>query len=212
MVRDPVAVQDLIVAGVHAQETLALMSDDRWLEKPPSMGWTRLVTVSHICGALLFYATQLAVGSGKREETVRPDESAITGEKLPELMIAQVKLLAAVAASAEPGTRAWHPVGLPDTEGVLAMGCAEVMLHSWDAVGGLDLEFVGDEGISDRVLRRLFPWAPAETPCWQTLLFVTGRGELPGFESPGDRWMWHNDVLEEWDGREKWSDRWVGRA
>ncbi|MBT4516260.1 MAG: hypothetical protein HOC77_14355 [Chloroflexi bacterium] len=212
MARDPVTIDDLIISGAAAHTVLAQITASGWSDRPPNMEWTRLVTVTHICSALLFYATQLAVGSGKHEETIRPDESTMTGEKLPELLISQCKLLAAVAKGSPPNTRGFHPVGQPDAEGFLAMGCTEILLHTWDAMAGTGIEFKGDDGVADRVLRRLLPWAPTETPRWQTFLFATGRGELPGYESPGDRWMWHNDPLEEWDGHEKRSDHWVGRV
>ena len=212
MTRNPVTTEDLIQSGSDARRALARVGDGLWLEKPPSMEWTRLTTVSHICRAMLFYATQLAGRSDTRVEYILPDETIMVGEKLPDLMMSQVRLLAAVAESAPPESRAWHPTGLPDPEGFLAMGCAEVMLHTWDTVGGTDVQLLGDEGVADRVLQRLFPWVPTDTPRWDTLLFSTGRGELPGYESPSDRWMWHNDVLEMWDGKEKRSDRWSSRA
>lgn len=211
MSREPVTTDDLARSGLDARNALSRISADDWLERPPNMEWTRLITASHICSALLFYATQLASGVTKPQATVPLDESLMTGEKLPPLVVTQARLLAAVAESAPPGTRGFHPVGHPDAEGFLAMGSLEILMHTWDAMAGTGVAFVGDEGVADHVLRRLLPWAPTNTPRWQTLLFATGRGELPGRESPGDRWMWHNDILEEWDGREKRSEHWVGR-
>ncbi len=212
MTRIPVTTDDLVQSGAVAREALSQISGDDWVEKPPNMEWTRLITASHICNALLFYATQLASGVPEPQESAPLDESIVTGEKLSAVVASHARLLAVVAGSASPGTRGWHPTGLPDAEGFLAMGCAEILLHTWDALAGTGIEFVGDEGTAGRVLGRLLPWAPADTPRWQTLLFATGRGDLPGRESPGDRWMWHNAVLEEWDGYEKRSDHWVGRV
>ncbi len=211
MSRQPVTTDDLVAAGAAAYETLSQIAEPQWQEKPPRMDWTRHVIASHICGALQFYATQLAVGSDRYTPTIRLDEAGIKSYERPGLVKSQTTLLAAVARGAAPGTRAWHPSGLPDSEGFLAIGCTEVLLHCWDAVQGTDLEFEGDSEISDRILRRIFPWAPTETPRWQTLLFVTGRADLEGHESPGEQWMWHSNLLDEWDGAEPRSDMWVKR-
>ena len=39
------------------------------------------------------------------------------------------------------GVRAFHRTGLPDVEGFIAMGSAEILLHGYDAVVGMDAEF-----------------------------------------------------------------------
>lgn len=209
MTRQPVTPEDLIACGVAARDALAQLNDAQWGEKPPNMDWTRFIICSHICGASQFYATQLAVGSDTYTPTVRLDEAAMKSEEMPELVRSQTALLAKVARGVPADVRAWHRSGLPDIEGFLAMGCAEVLLHCWDAVQGTGIKFVGDEGLSDRVLQRLFPWSPTDTPRWQTLLFATGRGDLDGFDSPGERWMWHSNLLTEWDDKESRSDVWI---
>lgn len=211
MTRQPVTSEDLLAAGEAARDSLAHLSEAQWGVKSPSMEWTRFITASHICAALQFYATQLAVGSSSYTATIRIDEAQLKAEALPEHVKSQASLLAAVAAGVLSDTRAWHSSGIPDIEGFLAMGCAEVMLPCWDATNGTEIEFAGDDEIAGRTLQRLFPWAPTDTSPWETLLFATGRGELDGHESPGERWMWHNSPLNEWDGREPRSDRWVSK-
>lgn len=209
--REPVTAEDLVTCGNAVQKVLQEIPGGLWTAKPPNMTWTRLVTASHICGALLFYATQLANGSPTYTQTINQNESLMTGENLPELVKAQSMLLAAVSRGVPPNARAWHGSGSPDSEGYLAMGCAEVLLHCWDIVGGTGHVFSGDDTIASRIVQRLFPWSPTDTPGWQTLLFATGRGELAGHESPGQNWEWQNAPLDEWDGNERRSDRWVGR-
>ena len=39
-----------------------------------------------------------------------------------------------------------------------------------------------------------------DTSGWLTLLWATGRGELAGQEFLGESWIWHNDLLSEWEG------------
>ena len=203
---------DLLAAGAAASEALSRIAELQWHEKPDGMGWTRYIVASHLCGALQVYATQLASGTPAYVPVMKQNEVDTKGEEWPELVRSQTALLAAVATGAAPGTRAFHPAGSPDTEGFLAMGCVETLLHCWDIVKDTAIEFSGDDATSCRVLQRLFPWAPTDTPRWQTLLFATGRGALDGHESPGDRWMWHNRPLDEWDGTEPRSDAWVGRG
>ena len=205
--RAPVTPGDLVSAGEMARVALAQLSDVQWQARAEPLAWTRDGTAVHICGALQFYATQLAVRSAEYTETVRLDSAAMNTEALPDLVHSQSTLLAQVAVAAPGGARAWHPSGSPDAEGFLAMGCAEVLLHAWDCLSGTTAEFQPDEGLADRVTRRLFPWTPLDTPRWESLLWATGRGDLTGHESPGDNWKWHNPPLDEWDGQEKRRDR-----
>jgi len=57
----------------------------------------------------------------------------------------------------------------------------------------------------------MFPWAPTDTPPWPTLLWATGRAELDGQEFLGESWIWHSDLLEEWEGGIPNSRIWLGR-
>lgn len=211
MTRDPVTPDDLRKSATQTRAAMEAIKADEWDEAPPRMTWTRKVTGMHTVNALHFYATQLASGSRERVATFDIDEANTRSERIPALISSSAAILARVAEASPAGSRAFHSAGSPDPEGFLAMGCTEVLLHCWDAVNGMDAGFTGDGGISDRILRRLFPWSPVDTPRWQTLLFATGRGELPGHESPGDRWGWHNRPLDEWDGNEVKTDLWAGR-
>ena len=100
---------------------------------------------------------------------------------------------------------------MADVEGFLAMGCVEILLHGYDTVAGTDAEFDPDHELCQRVLGRLFPWAPLDKPGWLTLLWATGRGELEGQDFLGESWAWHNDLLSEWEGNLPNSTRWIGR-
>lgn len=211
MARTPVSYEDLLKSGEAARSALINLTDTEWQAKPPNMTWTRLETVSHVCSALQGYATQLAAGTLQREARLQPDPNSMTSDLLPGLVLSGTRILAAVSRGMPPETRGWHSAGSPDPEGFLAMGCAEVLLHCWDVVNGTGETFEADDDLSEHTLRRLFPWSPANTPPWQTLLFATGRIELPVHESPGDGWGWHNAPLDEWDGKEVRFDEWVGR-
>jgi hypothetical protein len=74
------------------------------------------------------------------------------------------------------------------------MGITEVLVHAYDICAGLNLPWAPDEALCDRVLRRLFPEAPADTPRWEMFLWCTGRGELPG-RPRLDQWSWSSEPL-----------------
>lgn len=212
--RQPVTPDDLRAAAALECEALLKVTDAEWDAMPPKMTWTRKATIVHTVGALHFYATQLASGSSKATgfaPTFRPDAERIDKKDLPGLLMSSAAILARIADGSPVGARGLHPAGCPDAEGFLAMGCVEVLMHAWDTVSGTSASLTAPDDMSERVVRRLFPWSPAGAPGWQALLFETGRAEIDGCESPGDMWMWHNDPLDEWDGTVKRSERWRGR-
>ena len=59
------------------------------------------------------------------------------------------------------------------------MGVAETLLHTHDITLGLGVPWQPPQRLSALVLRRLFPDAPAGAAP-EVLLWMTGRGELPG--------------------------------
>jgi hypothetical protein len=91
-------------------------------------------------------------------------------------------------------------MGMADTNGFLAMGCDEILVHEWDAVRGLGDELTPPADLAERVLRRLFPWTPTDETPWPTLLWANGRAELPSRERLGPDWAWHCAPLDVWDG------------
>jgi hypothetical protein len=89
-----------------------------------------------------------------------------------------------------PEVRAYHGYGVSDPEGFAAMGIVETLVHTHDLAEGLGLAWDPPADVCARVLTRLFPDAPGTTAPWPTLLWATGRAELPG----RDRltvWRWH---------------------
>jgi hypothetical protein len=108
--------------------------------------------------------------------------------------------LAAVARAAPPGARAYHNHSMADTTGFIAMGCDEILVHGWDAVRGFGADFAPPAELAERVLRRLFPWAPTNESPWLALLWANGRADLPSRVRTGPDWSWHCAPLDEWDG------------
>jgi uncharacterized protein (TIGR03083 family) len=189
----------VLEAAGGCQALLGAALDRDWSRPIPGLEWTVVDAVTHLAEGTLWYATDLAAGPRElstmdlrvRPTTPPPDLVATIG--------AFATVLARVIDATPPDTRGWHPFGLADASGFAAMGCDELLVHTDDAARGLDLPFTPPVGLVEATLRRLFPWAPADTEPWPTLLWANGRIDLPGQERQVD-WRWHCAPLEEWDG------------
>ncbi|MEU2033869.1 hypothetical protein [Nocardia amamiensis] len=98
-------------------------------------------------------------------------------------------LLVAMVRTRPPHTRAYHVFGISDPEGFAAMGSVETLVHTHDLAQGLRLDWSPPADLCSRALARLFPDAPQSTDPWTTLLWATGRAELPGHPLPAT-WRW----------------------
>ncbi|MDQ1018385.1 RimJ/RimL family protein N-acetyltransferase [Streptomyces afghaniensis] len=103
-------------------------------------------------------------------------------------------LFAAAIRTTPREVRAFHPYPFrsANREGFAAMGVAEVLLHTHDIAEGLGVAYEPAPELCDFALTRIFPHVqPGPTP-WRTLLWTTGRGDLPGRE-PVTEWRWNNN-------------------
>jgi hypothetical protein len=188
---------DLRAAGTAVQELFARVPDGG--AAVPLLGTDVVGVAAHITSCLVWYADDLV--AGPVEVTAfdlvrRPD--ADLAEVLAQLRAA-AEVLARVVDAADPAERGAHDWGLADASGFAGMGCAEMLLHTWDVADGRELSWAPPALLADTVRARLFPWAPADADPWAALLWATGRGELPGRE-PVTSWRWHCAPLSEWDG------------
>jgi RimJ/RimL family protein N-acetyltransferase len=105
-------------------------------------------------------------------------------------------LLAATVRTTSRQVRAFHPYPFrsADRAGFAAMGIAEVLLHTHDMATGLDIPYRPAEELAESVLTHLFPHVQPGPTSWQTLLWATGRGELPG-RAPVTGWRWNNNLV-----------------
>jgi hypothetical protein len=207
--RNPVASDDLRVAAGLCAGSVRRLEPELWDKLAYGLEWTRSHTVAHICDALDFYAGDLATRAAENPGSRGLKYAEGSVEASAGQLEYTAEVLAIVADEAPAGTRAFHSTGLPDAEGFLAMGCVEILLHGYDAVAGTEAEFDPDNELCRRVLNRLFPWAPDNQFGWLTLLWATGRGELDGQEFLGESWVWHNDLLSEWEGNIPRSQAWL---
>ena len=170
-----------------------------WDRLIPGMLWSVREVVAHISEVLLWNAGNLSAGPAELTTLELTVLRSAEPQQLIETITASSALLGYVVDGVPPGQRGWHPEGLADATGFSAMGCDELLVHTSDAARGLGLDFEPPEVLSQVVLRRLFPWAPRDTDTWETLLWATGRADLPGLERQV-HWHPHTAPLSEWDG------------
>ncbi|MBO1337278.1 hypothetical protein [Streptomyces sp. VRA16 Mangrove soil] len=201
----PVTADDVAEAVQITVAALRPASGADWHVPAGSLEWTCWETGEHLADDLFAYAARIGslapsldeeepFGFSRRRpqgpaNTVTADvERGVGG--LMQAVEACGGLLVAVVRATPPNTRAFHIFGVSDPEGFAAMGVVETLLHAHDMALGLGVPFEPPAALCARVLHRLFPDAPEEAAPWPTLLWVTGRGELPGRERV-DKWRWY---------------------
>jgi uncharacterized protein (TIGR03083 family) len=168
-----------------------------WSVPIPDLDWTVGEAVGHIAEACLWYATDLAA-RGRELHTMRLDvDPTVPPDELLATLAAFTEVLIRVVESTAPDVRGYHPFGMADASGFVAMACDEMLVHTFDAACGLGLEFEPDASLCARTLVRLFPEAPADVAPWPALLWTNGRIELPD-RPRRERWRWHCAPPEEW--------------
>lgn len=188
--------QDLRDAAVLCTGALRPLEGRDWTAPAGELEWSAQETLDHVIFALLHYAIQLA--SRATERTPRAASRA-TGWPVGGLS-GVAAVLAEVAAAAPPEARGWHSLGMADRTGFLAMGCDEMLVHTYDITGGFGETFTPPRELCRRVLVRLFPWAPTDVGPWSALLWANGRVALPRRKRLGPEWGWQCAPLSEWDG------------
>ncbi|MFF7331019.1 GNAT family N-acetyltransferase [Streptomyces sp. NPDC008150] len=170
---------------------------DRDWETPRAgrLEWNVRYTAEHVAGDLIAYAGQLTSGAQHAyvpfELTL--DEGTGNADVL-DVVEATGGLLAAAVATTPPGVRAFHPYPFraADREGFAATGVAEVLLHTHDMAVGLGIAYEPPAELCEDLLTRIFPHVRPGPAPWPTLLWATGRGDLPG-RAPVSGWRWCNN-------------------
>ncbi|KOT32002.1 acetyltransferase [Streptomyces caelestis] len=165
--------------------------------------WSCRRTAEHIASDLVAYAGQLA---GRAQDAYVPFQITLDGSEdgldpadnagALQVITTTGALLAAAIRTTPRAVRAFHPSPFrhANREGFAAMGVAEVLLHTHDIAVGTGIAYEPPAGLASFVLTRIFPRVePGPTP-WRTLLWATGRGELPGRE-PVTGWRWSNNPV-----------------
>ncbi|MGW0998965.1 hypothetical protein [Streptomyces sp. NPDC002520] len=176
-----------------------------WSVRAGSLEWDCWETVEHLADDLFSYAVQLGPENPPANTHVplawsrrRPGgpANAVFADReagpagLLQVLDAGGALLTAIVRTSAPTVRAHHIFGVSDPEGFAAMGVVETLVHTHDVAEGLGADWTPPADLCDRVLNRLFPHAPTGTDRFQTLLWATGRAELPG-RPRLDTWRWY---------------------
>ncbi|WP_428956111.1 hypothetical protein [Streptomyces sp. cg35] len=202
----PVTGDDVAQAVELAVTALRPALDADWDVPAGSLEWTCWETGEHLADDLFWYAARigsLRPSTDDREplgwSRRRPEGPANTITADPEagpagllqVLVSCGGLLAAVTRVTPASARAHHVFGVSDPEGFAAMGVVETLLHAHDLTRGLGVaDFAPPADLCDRSLRRLFPDAPDDAAPWPALLWLTGRGDLPGRDRVG-KWRWY---------------------
>ena len=210
----PVSADDLDQAVQHAVTALRSAPVPDWDAKAGPLDWNCWETVEHLSDVLFSYAVQLGPRTpsliadvpfvcesrrpGGPDNAVHADRAAGPNGLL-QVLEASGALLVAMVRTTPPGVRAYHSSGASDPAGFAAMGVVETLVHTQDLAEGLGLVWAPPPDLCSRALARLFPDAPTGGDPWRTLLWATGRGELP--DRPRlDTWRWSSTpagVLDE---------------
>jgi hypothetical protein len=191
---------DVISAGDWCRDALGAALDQDWDVPAGDLDWSCARTVEHIANANLRYALHFASRATGPLPRVRQHDEKLTRDDLLALVGAAAATLAETTRDAPGDARGFHPAGMADAEGFLAMGCDEVLVHTYDVATGLGRAFDPPADLSRRVVERLFPWAPIDAEPWATLLWANGRSALGEAGRLDADWSWHCAPLIEWDG------------
>lgn len=191
---------DLLTAASVSQAALEPALDRDWSVRAGDLEWSCRHTLDHIFEALIFYAGMLATRSPELRETGVINTAGIPLADALTMVETMAAILSEVVRAAPPEARAYHPNGMADGSGFVAMGCEEILMHSADIAQGLGLALCPPTDLAARVRARLFPWAPTEVEPWDALRWAAGRKALPAYPRLGTDWGWHCAPLAEWDG------------
>ncbi|QOV47323.1 GNAT family N-acetyltransferase [Streptomyces chromofuscus] len=191
------------VAGAVA--VLRTATDRDWREVDAGrLTWSCRDTAKHTADALMAYAGQLA---GRARDAYVPFAITLDGDGddgldptdndgVLHVLQTTGALLTAVIRTTPREVRAFHPYPFRSAgrDGFAAMGVAEVLLHTHDIAEGLGLAYEPPAELCTFVLGTIFPDVQPAADPWRTLLWATGRGDLPG-RAPVTDWRWKNNIV-----------------
>ncbi|MFG3702705.1 hypothetical protein ACGF5C_33270 [Micromonospora sp. NPDC047620] len=187
-----------------ARETLAAATHLDWQKPAGDLEWSCWETVEHMSDDLFVYAAQLGpanpstsahvpFGWQRRRSGGPPLTIFVDPGEGPSGLVQVFEtcgaMLAAMVDAAPPDRLSFHAYGPSNPSGFAAMGVVEVLVHMHDVAVGLDLTWSPPADLCTGALRRLFPSAPSDGEPWPTLLWATGRANLPGLPAQSS-WTW----------------------
>ncbi|SBT92002.1 Protein N-acetyltransferase, RimJ/RimL family [Streptomyces sp. DI166] len=158
--------------------------------------WSCRRTAEHIADDLIAYAGRLAARADSSVPFDLTVDDGAGNEGVLQVIETMGALLVAAVRTAPRAVRAYHPYPFrsANRDGFAAMGVAEVLLHTRDIAEGLGLAYEPPAASAEYVLTTIFPEVRPDPDPWRTLLWATGRGELPG-RAPVTEWRWQNNLV-----------------
>lgn len=186
------------------QQLRPLVGHD-WDVRAGDLEWSCRRTLDHIIDTMLLYSGYLATRATGRMQPLRNGDAAASIETLLAHLETSAAVLMRIAEATPLGARAFHPSGLSDAHGFLAMGCSELLTHTDDILHGFGVVWNPGPGadLCNAILTRVFPWAPSSAEShdrWQVLRWACGQTDLPTEPRLDANWWWHAAPLSEWDG------------
>lgn len=195
---DDAGTQQVEEAVADCVRALGAVADQDWRAvRAGRLEWDCRRTAEHIAEDLISYAGQLA---GRATDAYVPFEITLDDgtDNAGALHVIRTTgaLLAATLRTTPRAVRAFHPYPFRHAgrTGFAAMGVAEVLLHTHDITEGLGVAYEPPAALAEFVLTRIFPEVMPGPAPWPTLLWATGRGDLPGRE-PVTAWRWSNNPV-----------------
>lgn len=172
---------------------------DDWASPVPGLDFTVSSVLAHASLGPLWYSLDAWAGSTDSAKF----QVSVAADAPPEALVAglvQAGMACAGSLDAAPaGLRGFHPHGSPDPSGFAAMACAELLIHTDDALRGLGTRLDAPRPLAAAVLTRLFPWHTPDEDPWLTLLWAHDRPtDLD--RPPAGGWRWHPAPPAEWTG------------
>ena len=189
----------VVSAGEVCVEALTPFVERDWRSvRARDLEWSVWDTVVHVNDDLYFYAAQVLLA----DETdyicfeLSADDHANPARLLAAIAV-QARLLAGSVGFANADARSHHVYGVSDPSGFAAMGVVESLIHTYDAVHGLDSASTWrpPDDLAAPVLSRLFPHAPEGEVgrAGDLLLYMCGRAPLGDLPRLSD-WRWYGAV------------------
>jgi uncharacterized protein (TIGR03083 family) len=166
---------DVVAAAAAVEAALRPVAGSDWSVRAGPLDWDVEQTITHMIGATAKYTLYLAsrcehfIGLSV---TRWPDA---TNEEVIDSVVPVAAGLAAVAAVTPPGVRAYHVTGPSNATDYVARACAELLVHTDDALTGLGVAFAPPADLCQRVLAQQFPGAAGPGHPWHGLLAANGR-------------------------------------
>jgi hypothetical protein len=161
-----------------------------WSAPVPDLDFTVSSVLAHASLGPLWYALDLWGG----ETDSAGWALSVAEDTSPPALLAGLtqasQVCAAAVDAAPPDLLGFHPAGSPDRSGFAAMACAELLIHTDDALRGLSTRLAAPGPLAAAVLARVFPDLELGADPWQSLLWAHDRPtSLTRPRDPGT-WSW----------------------